>query len=109
MFLRRGCERVGDQLGIVFFRLDEPNLTILEIVEESLVLLRIGFSCPEQFCAVDFRTVENPIVVYVVALRVAHDDQMFSRGARKYFDDCGAARITRASPTRRIANPMPDD
>ena len=36
-----------NQLGIVFFRFDEPDLAVLEIVKKFLVLQPVGFSRPE--------------------------------------------------------------
>src|SRR5258708_20976481 len=101
--IRRG---IGLQSCVVGVRRREPDLPILEIGEQFLILLCREFARPKHFRSVNFGAVENPFVMNVMVLLVAYYDKVFAWRVLKFFLNGGAAGIAVASPPQRVAGAM---
>src|SRR5258708_22976433 len=101
--IRRG---IGLQSCVVGVRRREPDLTILEIGEQFLILLCREFARPKHFRSVNFGAVENPFVMNVMVLLVAYYDKVFAWRVLKFFLNGGAAGIAVASPPQQVPGAM---
>src|SRR5271156_1900129 len=92
------------EFGVVGVGLDQPDLAVSKISKQFCVLLRVELASPQHFCAIDVRAIEDPLVMDIVIVGVAHDDQMFPRRMQQLFHHRHTARISRTGPPERITS-----
>jgi hypothetical protein len=81
LYRRRGIRLKLSGYRVQFVGPHQPDLAILEVVEQLFVLRHIHLTRPNYFRGVDFGSVVDPLVMDVVESVVLHDHQVFARRA----------------------------
>ena len=101
-FVRRRF--VGAKNKVAILRRGKPDFAILEIVEQFFVLRLAQFTRPEDFCAINIRTVENPFIVDAeIVFIVADHYEMLAGFGLEFLQNERSAYVTGAGPIERIA------
>jgi hypothetical protein len=102
LFVRRWS--VGAKNKVAILGRGKPNFAIFEIVEQVFVLRLAQFARPEDFCAINIRTVENPFIVDAeIVFIVADHDEMLAGFGLEFLQNERSAYVTGAGPVERIA------
>ena len=97
-----GSIRVGRQSTLRGVRLDQPDLTTSEVIEQRFDGHTGDFPRPHNLGVVDISAIVNPFAVNVVFGRIAHNDEVVAGRDFKLRGDPSSVRHLRVDSSRQM-------